>query len=103
MLIVLVSSPEILRGDILRNTQVHEPRYSPVAARCLQRAGYGMRNVGILMDSVQHTLSTFKAYRRLSVAQASSQSVETAATHRAADCSDSTIFAKTHAALGRSL
>lgn len=103
MFIVLAFSREMTHGNIRRNTRVHEPRYSPVAARCCRRAGYEMRNVGILMDSAQNILSTLKTYRRLSVAQASSQSVETTATHLAADCLDSTIFAKAHTALGRSL
>ena len=103
MLIVLAFSREISHGNIRRNIQVHEPRYSPVADRCCRRAGYQMRNVDILMDSAHKTQSTLKTYRRLSIAQASSQSVETAATRPAADCLDSTIFAEVHAALERSL
>ena len=103
MLIVLVSSREMTHGNIRQNTQVHEPQCSPVVARCRRRADYEMRNVGILMDSAQNTLSALKTYRRLSIAQASSQSVERAAAHLAPDCLDNTIFAKAHGALGRSL
>ena len=99
----MAPSREMGHGNIRRNTQVHEPRYSPVAALRRRRADYRMRNVGILMDSAQNTLSTLKPYRLLLIAQASSLFVEKAATHLAADCSDSTIFAKAHTALGRSL